>query len=705
MGLMDALLKPFGFVKAEALPVPASMYPASGGGIITAGPLAFPGWDVWRSGTETDKGRAATAIQSGWVYSDIKVIAHWMSAAELIVKQQTTDGLQDIENQPLEVMWKRPNPWMSPSFVVQYWAWQLLLFGEAYLYFAPQGNDLAEVWPVPSLTVEPVGTADEFISSYHLRFHAGEKPIPMDRRYICYSNFPNPTGDIRRGLSPLASAFGAIDSDLKQATWNRNFFGKRNAMPSAIVTVPPSTPQDFERTRQELYDWYGGGRREIAVTQGGGLDFKVLGLAHRDMDFLAGRAFSRDEIDRVYGFPAGYWDKGSTEANATHAKATVIENAVWPNLVMLAQDLTSQIVAPWWGPDMSVEFADIRPANVELQLKQTESRSAYWTIAELRAADGKPPLGDERDNLVAIELRRPAASLGLTMPTTPEPTAGKSLADPRLAIRAELGKWQRKAAARLRAGKAVGDFDSDVIPQGLKSLMEQRLAGNPERAFACLKVLEDDRVSAEAVLEKLIKAVLAHHWGTTAEAINNGHDPNLKPLQDELMLVLARNLGESAEDQIARDITTVGVDFDVATINLAASQWARTYTGGLLEGLSSTTQQIIKAAIAKFVETPGMTIGDVTDSLAGAFGPKRANQIAITETTRAFSQGTSIYQGLLKDAGIDMDRIWNASQDELVCKKCGPFNGKKESLWGDMYPDGPPAHTSCRCWLTLASAR
>jgi hypothetical protein len=135
-------------------------------------------------------------------------------------------------------------------------------------------------------------------------------------------------------------------------------------------------------------------------------------------------------------------------------------------------------------------------------------------------------------------------------------------------------------------------------------------------------------------------------------------------------------------------------------INSAAMEWAHKYTFELVKGIDRTTRRLISNATRQFMETPGMTVGQLTDALAPAFGDVRAAQIAVTEVTRAYSQGTEVYQGMLKEAGIDMARVWNTSGDEVTCEFiCVPLDGKTEDLWGEY--DGPPAHVNCRCWTTL----
>jgi hypothetical protein len=124
-----------------------------------------------------------------------------------------------------------------------------------------------------------------------------------------------------------------------------------------------------------------------------------------------------------------------------------------------------------------------------------------------------------------------------------------------------------------------------------------------------------------------------------------------------------------------------------------------------VRGLSATTQKVVANAIEKFIATPGMTEGELEKLLEPAYGAARAEMIAITEVTRAYSAATNQYLEMLRAAGVKMRRVWRTSHDERVCPVCGPLNVEDEGAWRRDFPDGPPAHVRCRCWTVLELSR
>lgn len=397
MSIIDSLLSRLGYTRAtEAQSSQGVVAGLQYGMMPSAYPLTFPGWDP-NGGIRAPQTTTDAAIASAWVASDLAVIAREMSTAELGVFTTDAEGnpTEDL-NHPFGNLWYAPNPFMGRSFVSQFQLYQLMLRGSCYYYLAPLGNTIAEMWPIPAQMIKPAGDDKNFISGYRFQSRRDRDPVIIPPEYIIYTRLPDPN-DLRKGLPPIAAALGALGLDTAQMQWNADFFGEGNAVPSALGIVPRDTSEgEFQRVKAEVREFFTAGKRRIAVTRAGDLDFKVLTQTLKDMEFLKGREFNRDEIDRALGFPGGYWNANATEANARHAKAVLIEHVIWPLLTLLQEDINAQAMPRWYGDSVYVEFEDIRPRNVEMELRQQQTRQAYWTIDELREVDGKEVLPDGR---------------------------------------------------------------------------------------------------------------------------------------------------------------------------------------------------------------------------------------------------------------------------------------------------------------------
>jgi len=129
--------------------------------------------------------------------------------------------------------------------------------------------------------------------------------------------------------------------------------------------------------------------------------------------------------------------------------------------------------------------------------------------------------------------------------------------------------------------------------------------------------------------------------------------------------------------------------------------WVRTYTFELVTGINRTSRDMLAEALEQFVTTPE-TMGELREAVGHIFTPERANRIAVTEVTRAYSEGTKTAVEELKQVGLDMREIWHTDNDELVCEDCAPLNGTQR---GEDWEDYPPLHPNCRCSVDVEMNR
>ena len=154
---------------------------------------------------------------------------------------------------------------------------------------------------------------------------------------------------------------------------------------------------------------------------------------------------------------------------------------------------------------------------------------------------------------------------------------------------------------------------------------------------------------------------------------------------------------------LLQQMINIGMDYTMT--NDRAYDAAKTYAYDLVRGINETSRDAISRAITSFVETPGMTIGDVINRLP--FNSARAEKIAITEVTRAYATGQRMAgEDLQKEfPSVKVVKTWLTNNDDRVCEICGPLDGKEVEL--DQTFDGgisePPAHVNCRCWTSVST--
>jgi hypothetical protein len=264
---------------------------------------------------------------------------------------------------------------------------------------------------------------------------------------------------------------------------------------------------------------------------------------------------------------------------------------------------------------------------------------------------------------------------------------------------AELARWRSKASKRIDC-----TFTSEIIPDWLHAEVKAAIETVGIDAFSFLKQASDARQRVERKLRRAIAAALEKYHGKIARAVHAGREPDYQALFDELHAAIQPEVTAMMTGEALRTSSDIGIMFDPAVINTDAVRWARQYTYDLVTGLTDTTRTLVREVTATFIETPGLTIGNITELLEPAFGPVRSEMIAVTETTRAFSEAVNEVQHQVNQTGLQMIRQWHTSNDDIVCAICGPLNEQPESVWKDDFPGGPPAHPRCRCGTGLSAA-
>jgi hypothetical protein len=152
----------------------------------------------------------------------------------------------------------------------------------------------------------------------------------------------------------------------------------------------------------------------------------------------------------------------------------------------------------------------------------------------------------------------------------------------------------------------------------------------------------------------------------------------------------------------SRPITTLApfdIRFDVSSPEAIA--WAKEHAAELADGLSETSRDNIKDAIASALEGDGIDAA-YDDILAAVGDSDRAEMIARTEVMTAANEGQREGWSQAVDAGLlpkDTEIEWIATSD--CCDDCADLDGATRPIDGEYEDsdagDGPPLHPNCRC--------
>lgn len=167
-----------------------------------------------------------------------------------------------------------------------------------------------------------------------------------------------------------------------------------------------------------------------------------------------------------------------------------------------------------------------------------------------------------------------------------------------------------------------------------------------------------------------------------------------QPLRDALDALLRASAGRGVRmSATTLESVQAGVNWRLA--HEMAMAWANSYSYELVSYITSNSRQFIADALAGWVRDGG-PMGDLVDRLAVRFGKTRAEMIAVTESTRAYAEGSRLE---FRNAGIRKVAVLT-NRDDLVCEICWPHDGEIVDIDSGIPGLGfPPLHVRCRCYL------
>lgn len=403
-----------------------------------------------------------------WINIAVSNVAKLASTVKFEVKEIKGEKLTQIDNHPFEQLLRKPNPLQSRfEFLETTYAFRKLT-GNAYWWLnkTNEKSPPAEMWTISPHRIKPVPDKNLFIKGYLYDPGNGQE-IPLEAWEVVHFKEFHPNNPFV-GLSPIESIAAQAVGDMEATKWNTKFFGESNAkLPGILTFADPIADDQWEKLKKDVKDK--SNKRELMLlrnTGAGAVSYVQTGITQKDMEFLAGRTFTKEEIFALFAPGlASVLAVNATEANAKTGENTLISKAVYPMQVSMAEKITAEIL-PLYGENLIGEFEDIRQKDRELQLREEEMFSKTHTVNEIRAEYyGDDPLQDERGNLLPIELK-PAVS-------QPEPIDEPAEDD----FDKDMKAYKKKAVNCLNKKQALNFvFESESIDKVQLGRIKNKLA-------------------------------------------------------------------------------------------------------------------------------------------------------------------------------------------------------------------------------------
>lgn len=252
------------------------------------------------------------------------------------------------------------------------------------------GSTPIELWPVPWRYVEVYHDEHRNVLGYEV--HIGGKSFVVDRMEVLHIKRPggSPLAPLRRTLALEEAAQTYQGENIRNGVAPRTAFTTEGRLPEN--TIP--------RLREELNKLYSGADNAgKAAIFDQGLKPNKIGLSPVDLDLIAQRKLSRDEVCAVYDMAPALLGLEHGTYSSTSEYRRALYDSIATDLVLFEEAFQAQIVEPepaWDG--VFVEFDTnelLRPdPETRARIHMLTQQSSTSTANERRRVENLPPIED-----------------------------------------------------------------------------------------------------------------------------------------------------------------------------------------------------------------------------------------------------------------------------------------------------------------------
>ena len=294
--------------------------------------------------------------QHAWAYAGIRAIAKAVGQAPLVAYSGDSKAPKPLsDTDPLALFLDNPNPLLSTSQLLEATVvYQLAHDGALWVLMGRTGlrketEYPVEAWPYKLEEFTPLDEKGAPIVDWTKRIAYWKcGSVTLEAHQVCVFRLFNPANPLG-SLSPLDPAKAALDAGYAAENYNAAFF-KNDARPGGILKYPGSMSEaQLQQFRQGWTQAHEGPmkRGKTGILQNG-VEFVETGTTQKDMDYVEGLRWSRDEVLAALGVPKAVLSITDDLNYATHLGQARIfwENTVIPWMKDFEGVLWSQVLKP-----------------------------------------------------------------------------------------------------------------------------------------------------------------------------------------------------------------------------------------------------------------------------------------------------------------------------------------------------------------------
>ncbi len=432
----------------------------------------------------------------------IDLLGRKIGTTKFSVKRLRGEDELDIPNHPFEInkygSMTYPNPLQTSIEFMQDTSSNYQLTGNSvwWLNKADRFAIPEEIWTIPYHMLQPVPDKRLYLSHYNYFPGNITEPLRFETWEIVHFKNYNPFNRYY-GLSIIESLGVTLVSDQGMRRTNMTTYAERNGvMPDLLAFKDWIPDEQWKDVKKEKRDAVVSNSTMMLRGIGEGIQWIPRSISSKDAEFVATlRQNMIDIFNRIAPGLLAMLDPNATEANALAARATFAEYTLNPQLKMIAQKATAEIL-PAYGIKLVGEFDYMPITDQKIELEKQGAFERSHNIKEIRKEYYQDdPLGDDRDKLFISQINAQSGDIQkvtppqpVSQPSTmplqdtntndqqPQDMATQDTGQQDLSMKAaidDLLKW-RKMALRGKAEKAQG-FISTVISLQMQAAIKSKL--------------------------------------------------------------------------------------------------------------------------------------------------------------------------------------------------------------------------------------
>lgn len=336
-----------------------------------------------------------SAMTVSAVFACIRLLAETVSSLPLNMYKLDAEGNRtlDTQHELIKLLKYRPNRRQTRIEFFEQLMLNLVSSGNAYILRGYMGKRLVSLQVLNSGSVEPELLANGDLI-YHWQQQDGTRKKLTEAEVWHVRLFGN--GLV--GLSPLSHAKKSIGVALAGDDKITHLMSN-GAKPTGVLLAqnwPNKEQRDGLRT--EMDGLINGDQTELAVL-GGGMKFEAMSLTPEDLELLATRRFSLEEIARIFGVPSVLINDTSASTVWGSGIDSIINGFYKFDLRPYLEKLEISMVVnllprtEWESYELEFDADAILRANLKDRVEATSKQvlSGYMTPNEARKSEGRQP--------------------------------------------------------------------------------------------------------------------------------------------------------------------------------------------------------------------------------------------------------------------------------------------------------------------------